>query len=159
MIKNKKGISPVVATILLISLAIILALIVLFWALGWLREQIEKNGKPIESACKDAKIKIEYEKSAAGIKIVVVNIGNLPINEIGIKEEAKDGASKIHTRTIGLSPGAATNEIEIPLPNIPNKRLSDLDKIIIYPSLIGKVKGKDEKKAYSCLSNAKIIKM
>ena len=42
---NKKGISPLIATILLVALVIAIALIVWFWYANFLQQEIEKTGK------------------------------------------------------------------------------------------------------------------
>ncbi|MBS3146482.1 hypothetical protein J4471_02180 [Candidatus Woesearchaeota archaeon] len=42
---NKKGISPLIATILLIALVIAIALIVWFWYAEFLKQEIEKGGQ------------------------------------------------------------------------------------------------------------------
>jgi len=47
---NKKGISPLIATILLIALVIAIALIVWFWYAEFLKQEIEKGWS--ESYCR-----------------------------------------------------------------------------------------------------------
>lgn len=41
---NKRGLSPIIATVLLIFLVLILASIVFLWARGFFSEQLEKGG-------------------------------------------------------------------------------------------------------------------
>ena len=44
---KKRGLSPVIASVLLILLVLVLASIIFLWARGFIGEQIEKFGEPI----------------------------------------------------------------------------------------------------------------
>ncbi len=150
MEKNKKAISPVISTVLLISLAIMLALIVLLWARGFFSEQIEKDGKNIENVCKEAKIDVLYEKSPNGLKIKIKNIGSIPIGAVEIREEGKN--TKTNQYNTSVNPGMISSEINYVIVN------QDLTQIRIYPTLLGNVKGKNTNKFSACLTNSKVIK-
>tara|TARA_Y100000310_G_C20493592_1_gene720451 strand:- start:444 stop:884 length:441 start_codon:yes stop_codon:yes gene_type:complete len=72
---KKKGVSPVIATILLIAIGFVLAVIIFMWARGFLSERTLKFEMPIEDACGD----IAFEAEAVGGKLGVVNRGNVPL--------------------------------------------------------------------------------
>ncbi|MEM4259509.1 MAG: archaellin/type IV pilin N-terminal domain-containing protein [Candidatus Pacearchaeota archaeon] len=80
---NKKALSPVIATTLLISLVLVLAVIIFLWARAFLPEALTKSERPIEEACKDVVFIAEY----SGNSLIVQNNGNVPIYglEIGIR--------------------------------------------------------------------------
>ena len=50
---DRRGLSPIIATVLLISLVLVLASIIFLWARAFLPEQIQKFESPIEDACKN----------------------------------------------------------------------------------------------------------
>src|SRR3989344_4073857 len=74
--KSKRSVSPVIATILLIALVIIIALIVFQWMKGFTKEAITKfDGTNIELVCND----VQFEASYSNGNLVISNIGNVPI--------------------------------------------------------------------------------
>jgi len=84
MFKNKRGISPVIATILLVLLALVLALIIFLWVRSWLGEKIQKDlGEGmilIEEACKSVGFKAEVTRDMMGeVKLAIENTKNVPI--------------------------------------------------------------------------------
>ncbi|MEK6894385.1 MAG: archaellin/type IV pilin N-terminal domain-containing protein [Nanoarchaeota archaeon] len=85
----KKGVSPVVATVLLIVIVIVLATIIFIWAKGFLSESATKGDRVVESSCEDVNFKVQIASSASqcssgsGWAIDINNIGNVPI--YGIK--------------------------------------------------------------------------
>ncbi len=79
---KKRGVSPVVATVLLIAMVIVIALIIFLWFRGMARETITKfDGTNIELVCGDVK----FEASYSGGILYVSNIGNVPIYGMKIK--------------------------------------------------------------------------
>lgn len=81
---KKRGLSPVIATVLLISLAIILAVIVFLWARGFIDEQVQKEGEPIANACE--KVSFEAEAFPEGNEdlVFITNQGNVPIYGLSV---------------------------------------------------------------------------
>jgi len=78
---NKKGVSPVVATVLLISMAIILAGVVFFWMRGFIQEPTIMSGKNIELVCEEVVFRVSVEEN----QLFLTNDGNVPISELRIK--------------------------------------------------------------------------
>jgi len=82
--KNKKGVSPVIATVLLIALVVIIALIVFLWFRSITQEAIVKFGdQNVELVCEDVKFIATYD-SATGT-LSVSNSGNVPIYSMNLK--------------------------------------------------------------------------
>ncbi len=84
----KRSVSPVIATILLIALVIIIALIVFQWMKGFTKEAITKSGGTnIELVCDDVQIDASY----SGGTLTISNLGNVPIYNFNIKAEYSGG--------------------------------------------------------------------
>ncbi len=119
---HKRGISPVIATMLLVSIALLLAVIIFLWAKAWLDERIQKDlgggPEPIESFCKDVNIAAEgfmttkndppcYEKQGDVKKadvdndgcsyVRVVNRGNIPVHGLEIREKGDNSVVSVGT--------------------------------------------------------------
>jgi len=145
---NKKGISPVVSTVLLIMVVIILAIIILLWSRGFIKEKILKFDKPIENVCSEVSIKTFVNDDYS---FGVSNIGNVPIYAIDLKI-MKKGGSKVYR--IEESRGG---KINVGLSNILEQENGDPfyintaeDKEIkVIPILLGKNKD-GAVKEYTC---------
>ncbi len=127
--KIKKAVSPIVATVLLISIVLVLGMIVFLWMRGITKEAITKFGNEnIELACE--KINFEAGYSYSGLDIS--NTGTVPILKFKIK--------------IFSDESYTTEEINEPLPagkvnsvsdaSLPSS-ISSAEKIILIPVLLG----------------------
>ena len=82
MIRGKKGLSPVIATVLLIGIVIVMALIVFFWIRGINEEAITKfDGQNVKIVCED----VEFDASRNGNNVLIANRGNVPIYQMKVK--------------------------------------------------------------------------
>jgi flagellin-like protein len=134
---NKKGVSPVIATVLLIALVVIIALIVFLWFRSITQEAIVKFGdQNVELVCEDVQFIATYN-SATGT-LSVSNTGNVPIYSMNVKI-SKTGEYKtedisemdIGWPTIGLRQGGSfsgTLEVSNPI------------QITLIPVLLGTTK-------------------
>ena len=81
---ERKGVSPVIATVLLVAMVIVLALIVFLWFRGLTKEAITKfDGTNVKLVCGD----VRFESDYSGGKISLVNTGNVPIYSFQLKIE------------------------------------------------------------------------
>ena len=138
---NKKGLSPVIASVLMILLVLVLAIIIFLWTRGFIGEQVEKFGKPIEGICSS----VDFEVEVIGNELEVVNRGNIDIHHLDIKL-FKDGDSEISKFDFQIDAGQAIKQNV----NLEMFDRSEPDKIIIYPALIGNVQGKASNKVFTC---------
>lgn len=76
---NKKAVSPVVATALLIAITIVLAAIIFIWARGFLQEGAEKQGRAVELSCDQLVFAASLTQVGADTFLDVTNRGNVPI--------------------------------------------------------------------------------
>jgi flagellin-like protein len=147
VIFGKKGLSPVIASVLLIMLVLVLAAMIFLWARGFITEQVEKFGQPITNLCESVDFEAELLIGAGGKReLEVVNRGNIDIFHFDVKK-FKGGDSEIGKFKFSVDAGDATKEeVEIAMEDgaVP-------EKITVYPALIGTVKGKDSNKAVVCM--------
>lgn len=86
MRKNKKAVSPMVSTVLLVMIVVIIAIIILMWSRGFIKESIEKEingqGKRVEQFCSElSMVAILNDEGSFGF----TNNGNVPIYALNLK--------------------------------------------------------------------------
>lgn len=148
--KPKRSLSPVIATILLISLVLVLAAIIFLWARGFVAEQIEKFGKSADSVCSEVNIDANVYDNLGTKEIEISNRGNVNIYTFGIKQFF-GGNSNMKTLDGNYSVDSGTAI---------RKTLavdSGVTKIEVYPVILGTVRGQIINKPYTCLDQGKII--
>lgn len=134
---NKKSVSPVIATVLLISIVVVVSLLIFIWASNFFGEVGKKLGKSAEQVCGE----INLDAGTEGTVLSVINNGNVPIYSIDV---AKTGSGSIvvqNLEKIGLGQGDA-QEFEIG---------SGYDEIELTPIILVQVKNGQE--PYSCNKN------
>lgn len=137
---KKRGLSPVIATTLLISIAVILAIIIFIWARSFVSEQVEKLGEPVERACENIIFEVEVDTDNA----YVVNKGNVPIYGISILKKKISGTKEIGEAVGGDANVNSGETIEIPL----DEQVDSGDSLIIVPIVLGETN--NYKKQYKC---------
>lgn len=139
IMSDKKGVSPVIATVLLIALALVLALIVFLWARGVVAEKVQKFGEPIENSC--ANVVFDAEANYAEGNINIVNKGNVPIYGIVVIEKSAGSAvaSGSFDKTIG---NGEYKKIDMA------GQFNAGETIIIVPKIIGETSS--SKMVYTC---------
>lgn len=143
---RKRGISPVVATVLLISLVIVIALIVFLWLWNFTEEAVTKfDGKNVKIVCDDIRFSADYN---AG-KLKLSNSGNVPIYSMKLKEYTSGGYSTedinemdVNWKATGLNPGTSFGA------DFTNKFYGKT-KVLIIPILMG-ISQSGETKTYVC---------
>ncbi len=146
--RGKRGLSPVIATVLLISLALVLVLIIFIWARTWIGEKIQKDlgggAEAIESFCDDIDFSAEAELLGGG-KINVNNIGNVPLYGIEVR---KRGTGAVENLGIGIFdnglPKGGGKGVSVDF----GGSVSSGDELIVVPVILGE--GETYKKPYTC---------
>ena len=144
-LRNKKALSPVITTVLLIAMVIVLAAIIFLWAKFFLGEIIEKEiggvKKTAERLCPD----VNFQASISGAELSIANRGNVPIYNINLKMKTK-GSSDIEEYE---NAGELLNlRIGQSKPVTLSSNPTGYDEVIIIPVLLGKAG--DEQKEYPC---------
>lgn len=154
---RKRGLSPVMATVLLVAIAVVIALIILLWARNFVGESIEKSyggeTQRIESFCGDVSFSGDvYLKDASGepkksskLEVSIDNKGDVPLYGVQIKK--KKTGSKINAGLAIPSYGIKSGETQIVNLNA-GTEFENGDDVIIAPALLGEVG--DYKKFYVC---------
>ena len=104
---DKKGVSPIIVTVLLILLAIILVVIIALWARGFIKEHLTKfdqstgEDKSIRDACDNVRI----QASISGSNLILINTGDIPVYKVEIRASGEGGEIDTQTEEVNLSPG------------------------------------------------------
>ncbi|UZE94262.1 MAG: hypothetical protein IB618_01685 [Candidatus Pacearchaeota archaeon] len=141
--KDKKGISPVVATVLLIVVAIALFLLIFMWLRGFQKEAITKDGTPIELVCNEINFDISYNSVIETLQ--VVNMGDYPIHRAEIYRVTETSTTKLGDIS-GITPGT-TGIIS---------GIACMEQIKVIPVLLGITKSGAQEE-YVCENQAQTI--
>ena len=93
---KKKGISPVVATTLLIAIVVIIGLIIFLWMRNLVGDYGEKFGKNIELVCEEVVLGADYSEGW----IYITNDGYVPVFKLNLKIEEAGGYKTIELNEI-----------------------------------------------------------
>ena len=149
--KNKRGLSPVIASTMMIMLVLILAGMIFLWARGFVSEQIQKFDNPIEDACKA----VNFDVVLDGDDLEIINRGNIGIRSFDIKL-IKGGDAEVANFDFDLpqleAGKAISNKVGLLM-----KDGSPPDKIIVSPVLLGNVRGRSKNKVFSCVDAGKTL--
>jgi len=138
---DKRGISPVIATVLLIAMVVVIALIIFLWFRQMTQEAITKfDGENVELVCG----KVEFDASYSLGTLYVTNNANVPIYRMKIK---KGGASR-STTTIETSDGWPGNGLNQGGAFSGAIDVGGASEITLIPVLLGE--SESGKKTYTC---------
>jgi flagellin-like protein len=139
--KKEKGLQPVVATILLIVMVIIIALIVFLWFRSMKEETITKfGGENVKLVCNDVYFEADYYAGT----LYLSNSGSVPIFGMELKEYKPGSHTTKDLRELGVWPDAGLNQGGTFSDNVP----VDAEEIVLVPVLIGETE--NGKKTYVC---------
>jgi flagellin-like protein len=132
MSKEKRSVSPVIATVLLVSMVVVIALIVFLWVRGISKEVITKfGGVNVEVVCGDIEMTADYNND----ELFISNDGNVPIFGMKVKVEGGGSHETLDLAEIssfsGLDPGATFSSGDI------GSEVGNPEKITLIPVLLG----------------------
>lgn len=145
---EKGGVSPVIATVILVGIVMALSIIVFFWFRSFVHESNLKFGKDVSLSCQYATFSAHYSPSDNTLQLS--NTGNVPIYSFSVQMNQGSGA---HT-TGDISTLAATTWPPFGLAeggtfsgglNMP----SGTTGLILTPVLRGALKN-GQQKSYTC---------
>jgi flagellin-like protein len=146
---NKRGLSPIITTILLILLALVLAAIILLWARGFIQEKVSKfiptsgEDRPIDEACEAVSLQIAI---TGNNELSIINKGDIPLYKLSIKiadSTSRTSTTQENSQVKGLSAGQSlVIQTDSSQPLLGNK-------VSVAPILLGK-SDKQETKEYNC---------
>src|SRR3989344_4667758 len=139
--KSKRGLSPIVATVLLVSIAVVLAGIIFFWAYSFIGESVTKDGQAVDQVCKDVDFEAEVSSYLGTKSLLIKNVGDIPIWGVQIKEKNIIGGDLTEVNDFsdtGIKSGE-TAEVGIN---------TDSSELVVAPVLMGETE--TERKKYIC---------
>ncbi len=153
--RGKKGLAPVIASVLLILFVFVLATLIFLWARGFISEQIEKFGQPVDVLCSQVQFDVEIIEGELGQEALeVVNRGDIDIYRLEVKLFHR-GTSIFRKFEYNIDSGqSARGDIILDMENGLKP-----SKITVYPALIGNLKGKDSNKVFTCLEQGKELRV
>lgn len=143
---KKKGVSPVIATVLLIVIVMVLALIVFMWARGFVEERAQKFGSAVELSCPDVNVEAQIFCDT-NCSLEAVNRGNVPIHGFEVKEVTSASVIVRETASGTIDSGDSTI-IEV-------GSFSSGDELLLIPILLGE--SDSGKVAFNCPDEHGII--
>ncbi len=100
-LRKKRGISPVIATVLLVAMVVVIGLIIFLWFRGITKEAVTKfGGTNIELVCGDVEFLSDY--SASGI-LSISNDGNVPIFGMKVKISEQGSHETVDMKDLPIS--------------------------------------------------------
>jgi len=142
---DSRGLSPVIATVLLIAMVVVIALIVFLWFRGITGDYGEKFGKNVELVCQEVVISADYD-SSDGI-IYITNDGNVPIFSMDVKTSGAGSHTTADITT--LVTNWPKNGLNAGEPFSGEMSAGSAEKITLIPILLG-VSEKENKKTFEC---------
>ncbi|MCK4650397.1 hypothetical protein KAT36_04165, partial [Candidatus Pacearchaeota archaeon] len=116
------------------------------WARGFIGEQVEKFGKPVEELCASVDFSVMAISSGGYQILEIVNRGNVGISAFEIKMYS-GGDSEIVKLEIGVPAGESMSS-EVSLGVMQDGE--QVDKVEIFPVLSGNVRGESSRKMFTC---------
>jgi flagellin-like protein len=151
---NKKALSPVIATALLIMLVLVLAVTIFFWLRGLISEQVEKKGADIKFSCDN--VNVEVKKTTLN-KLVITNRGNVPVEYFEIRQTTAGTSVTRNSNEAGDSSVIAGDSISISIPTSNPNAINPSAEFVLFPVLVGNVKGDTtNRKYYTCETGIKV---
>jgi len=136
---KKRGISPIIATVLLIAIVIVLVAIIFLWARGFLTEQVAKFDEPADRACGN----VDFEAGINNQEILGINnVGNVPLYGFNVKVF---GTGKIVVNDVfdgSTIVAGESREINI------NTISQSYSRFLVVPVILGETG--DGRTAYTC---------
>lgn len=105
--RDKRGVSPVIATILLIAIVVVLGFIIFLWARSVINEDVQKFGEPVQRSCDS----ILISASSLGNSLVITNNDDrIPLYnvQLHISESNGDTSVEEYTTPLNLAPGRSS---------------------------------------------------
>jgi flagellin-like protein len=90
---KRKGVSPVIATLLLVAIVMVIALLVFLWFKSFAQEAVVKFDQNVEIVCDE----VIFSGDFYGTKLEISNDGNIPIEDFKLKWIDENGEYSTET--------------------------------------------------------------
>ncbi len=131
---KKRGISPVIATVLLIAMVVVLGLIIFLWFRGLTQEAVTKFGKNVELTCAD----VGFEADYSGGTLYISHTGNVPIFNFKVKITEPGSHRTVDISNIsGNWPNTGLRQGGTFTSEYLSSEFSGADNVLLIPVLLG----------------------
>ena len=137
-----------VATTLLISLGLILAVIIFLWARSFVSEKTQKFDEPVEFACERVQFDaaLNYNAGTGTNTIDVVNKGDVPLYGVEVRRVGFGAIVSVAAfQGTTIRSGESKIGIQVSTSEPP---LTDTDQALLVPLILGE--NGDQKVVYTC---------
>lgn len=147
---GKKGLSPIIASVLLISISLVLAILIFFWARDFIGDSVMKNQRDVSLECNDVRFDAEafWNSGQGRYTLRAVNNGNVPIYGFEIKERSFLGDVS-NIETLGQEGSITVGETSPDI--VLDSAIVGGDEIIVVPVLLGETE--TNRKPFVCDEN------
>ena len=139
----KRGVSPVVATTLLIAIVIALAGIVFIWAQGFVQEGVHKRGEPIERSYDSLNFEADVVPESGSYTLEINNRADIPIYGFVVRVLGEGETLIEELPPTPVEPGAS---LRISLATLD---LTGISELTVVPILLGR-RGDSGNEAFIC---------
>ena len=146
---NERGVSPVIATVLLIGIVIALGVVVFLWFRGFTQEAVTKfNGENIQLVCSNVQFEASYSSDGS---LSVSNTGNVPIYNMNVQIDNKDGTYTTQqiNNLMNNWPNSGINQGGSFSGNAANVISSSTSDLVLIPILRGTTSS-GQQQSYTC---------
>ena len=152
MLSRRKGVSPVIATVLLITMVVVIALIIFLWFRNINKEAITKfDGTNVEIICNNVEFKSSYSLG----EMYVLNSGNVPLYSMKMRISSGGSYNTVDLQDIansnwpekGLNSGRAFSSTAL------STLIDGTDEVLLIPVLVGISEESGEEKLHTCDEN------
>lgn len=146
-VSNKRGLSPIIASVLLIVVVVAIGIIIFLWLRNISGEAYEKfsgtSARNVESVCRDLSFRAGYSNGMLSVQ----NNGNVPIVDFlikAIKPGTTDSFRLSEKNFAGIAKGESVDV------TILDKMNEDYTEIIVIPILLAKGQTSGAQTRYVC---------
>ena len=127
MKRGKKGVAPIVTTVLLVLIVLVLATIIILWGTTFIPETLAKFDEPVENSC----ITVAFTAEISGSEIFIVNSGDIPIYKLKLRQEGVSSSDTQETDDDFILNVGASKSVSVTLD-------PEADELQIIPVILGK---------------------
>ena len=149
--RNKKGIGPIIAWVMLLGFTISLATLVFIWMKGQTEEMSESTIESVEGEMQCQNVRVNAVKMDACSSLEIQNLGFLTINELVVREfcsesdvnsqtyeninlepkSSKTETSGAYKKTLETCSGCSCDKVEVmPVIKVSNRKLGCEDRTV-----------------------------
>lgn len=149
--RKKRGLSPVIATVMLIGMVVVMGLIIFTWFRGLTQEAVLKFDKNIQLSCSDVQFTVDY----SGDVLSISNTGQIPIYDFKIRNVQSSG--DYQTNDLSNNPSWTKGGLDTGDAFSGSYDSGGASKITLIPVLRGQKQSEGAYSSYDCSNNGQDV--